>query len=193
MKGKNMSSFYTEDELQKIGFKSIGKNVLISKHASIYGSQNIVIGNNVRIDDFCILSGKIELGNNIHIAAGSFLFAGQAGIKMMDFSGLSSRCVIYAVSDDYSGLGMTMPVIPEHFRKVTEQSVILEKHALIGTGTTILPGANIAEGTAVGAMSLVTKPTQPWKIYFGVPAHPIKNRNKNILELEKQYLEECCN
>lgn len=190
---KKMGSFHTEKELKKIGFKSIGKNVLISRLASIYNPQNIIIGNNVRIDDFCILSGKIELGNNIHIAAGSFLFAGEAGIKMMDFSGLSSRCVIYAISDDYSGLGMTMPVIPEHFRKVTKQSVILEKHALIGTGTTILPGVNIAEGTAVGAMSLVTKPTQPWKIYFGIPARPIKDRNKNILELEKQYIKKCCN
>ena len=185
-----MGSFHTEEELKKIGFKSIGKNVLISRLTSIYNPQNIIIGNNVRIDDFCILSGKIELGNNIHISAGSFLFAGEAGIKMMDFSGLSSRCAIYAVSDDYSGQAMTMPIIPEHFRKVTEKSVTLGKHSLIGTGTTILPGANVAEGTAVGAMSLVIEPTQPWKIYVGIPARPIKDRNKNILELEKQYLTE---
>ena len=56
-----MSSFYDEQELQQIGFKSIGKNVLISRKTSIYGAQNITIGNNVRIDDFCVLSGNIKI------------------------------------------------------------------------------------------------------------------------------------
>ena len=63
------SSFYSQKELTSIGFKSIGTNVLISKKASFYSPEEISIGNNVRIDDFCILSGKITLGSNIHISA----------------------------------------------------------------------------------------------------------------------------
>ena len=54
-----MNSFYTENELKQIGFKRIGENVLISRKASIYQPELIEIGNNVRIDDFCILSGNI--------------------------------------------------------------------------------------------------------------------------------------
>jgi len=46
--------FLSKDELQKIGFKSIGDSVLISDKYSIYSSQNIEIRNNVRIDDFCV-------------------------------------------------------------------------------------------------------------------------------------------
>ena len=42
-------------QLEDIGFKSVGKNVLISDKASIYGAGNISIGNNVRIDDFVVL------------------------------------------------------------------------------------------------------------------------------------------
>lgn len=53
------TSFYTHDELAEIGFKSCGKNVLISRKASIYSPAKIEIGDNVRIDDFCILSGVI--------------------------------------------------------------------------------------------------------------------------------------
>lgn len=39
-----MNSFYSEEELKEIGFKSIGTNVLISKKCSVYGAQNISIG-----------------------------------------------------------------------------------------------------------------------------------------------------
>ena len=75
-----MNSFYSIDEIKKIGFKSIGNNVLISKKASFYNAETMVIGNNVRIDDFCILSGIIEIRDYVHIAAYSGLFAGSEKI-----------------------------------------------------------------------------------------------------------------
>ena len=48
--------FYSREQLEKIGFKSLGENVLISDKTSIYSPENISIGNNVRIDDFSVLS-----------------------------------------------------------------------------------------------------------------------------------------
>lgn len=80
------TSFYSEEELKEIGLKSYGKNVLISRNATIYGADKISIGDNVRIDDFCILSGNISLGSYIHIAAYCGLFGGDAGIIMEDFT-----------------------------------------------------------------------------------------------------------
>jgi len=56
-----------------------------------------------------------------------------------------------------------------------------------------MPGVNIGEGCSVGAMSLVNKSIEPWGIYFGVPARRIKERKKNILELERQFLAEISN
>ena len=43
----------------------------------------------------------------------------------------------------------------------------------------MLPGVTLAEGTIVGANSLVTKDTEPWTIYAGSPAKPIGKRDKN--------------
>lgn len=103
------NSFYEESELKQLGFKQIGKNVRISRKASFYGVSKISIGNNVRIDDFCILSGKIDIGNYIHIAAYSALYGGDDGIFLDDFVNISSRVCIYSVSDDYSGNSMTNP------------------------------------------------------------------------------------
>lgn len=184
------TSFYTPEELKELGFKSIGKNVLISRKASIYKPELIEIGDNVRIDDFCILSGKIKLGSFIHIAAGCYLFAGEAGIIMEDFSCLSSRVSVYAITDDYSGEFLTNPMVPEKYRNIISEPVIIKKHGLIGTGATILPGVTIGEGAAVGSMALVNKDIPEWTIAVGIPAKPVKERKRDLLELEKRLYEE---
>ena len=182
-----MSSFYTEEELKEIGFRKVGKNVLISKKASIYGTSRISIGDNTRIDDFVILSGNITIGNNVHIAVQASLFAGETGIVLEDFVGISSRTAVYAESDDYSGESMTNPTVPYEYRNIICGKVILKKHVLVGTGCTILPGVIIGEGTSVGSMSLVSKSLNEWGMYVGIPCKKIKDRSKKILTLEKEY------
>ena len=185
-----MTSFYSEKELLEIGFKKVGKNVKISRYANIYSPHNMEIGDNVRIDDFCILSGKIILGNNIHIAAFCALFGGEYGIVMQDFVGVSSRSAIYAASDDYSGAFLTNPTVPEEFCNVTGGPVVLEKHVIIGTGSSIMPDIVIGEGTAVGSMSLVNKSLEKWGIYIGIPCKKIKDRKKDLLDLEEKYVKQ---
>lgn len=183
-----MDSFYSEEELRNIGLKSFGKNVQVSKKCSIYNASKIEIGSNVRIDDFTIMSGCIKLGNYIHIAAYSALFAGNAGVIMKDFSTISSKVVIYGITDDYSGDFMTNPTVPRQFTHVIEKPVVLEKHVIIGSGSTVLPGVSIEEGVAVGAMSLVNKDLKKWGIYIGSPAKLLKDRNKKLLNIEGKFL-----
>lgn len=182
------SSFYSQNELARLGFKRIGSRVLISRKASFYTPNTIVIGSNVRIDDFCLLSGEITLGNNIHIAAYTTLYAGNHGIEIKDFSVLSSRCAVYAVSDDYSGNALISPMVPEEFTNVIGGKVVLEKHVVIGTGSTIMPSVVLQEGVAVGSMSLVKSSLDAWGIYAGIPCRKIKARSKKVLELEDKLL-----
>lgn len=181
-----MTSFYSEDELKQLGLKHIGKDVLISRKASIYGAGNIEIGNHVRIDDFCVLSGKIKLHNYIHIAASVLLFGGTSGIELDDYSGISSRTAVYADSDDYSGSAMTNPTVPDQYRNVCGGKVHLGKHVIIGTGSTILPDVTIGEGCSVGSMTLVASSLEPWGIYVGIPCRKIKERKKDLLKFEEK-------
>jgi len=184
--------FLSKDELQKIGFKSIGDNVLISDKCSIYSPKNIEIGNNVRIDDFCILSagsGGIVIGNNVHIACYVSLI-GAGRIILEDFSQVSSRTAILSSSDDFSGDYLVGPTIPSEFTNVRSSTVRLMKHSVIGTGCTILPGVTLKEGAAVGAMSLVKDDVEEFEIVVGVPAKKVKDRSRKILEIEKKYLHE---
>lgn len=181
------NSFYSREELAGLGLKSYGENVLISRKASFYAADKIELGSNVRIDDFCVLTGKISLGNYVHIAAGVMLFAGDAGICFESYTTISSRGAVYAMTDDYSGAHMTNPMIPRKYSGVTGEPVRICRHSIIGTGCTILPGVTLGEGTAVGAMTLISSSTEPWGIYLGVPAVRVKERSRELLEHFKEF------
>ncbi len=182
--------FYSKEELKNLGFSKLGDDVFISKKASIYGASQMVIGNHVRIDDFALLIGNIELHDYIHIGAYCGLHASKTGrIIFEDFSGISSNVNIYACSDNFDGEAMTArPGIPEICINNECELVRLEKYTQIGTGSTVLPTGSLGEGAAVGAMSLVNKFLGPWNVYAGIPCKFIKKRSKNILKLVEKYI-----
>ena len=174
-----------------MGFASMGRDVLISRHARLFNVSKISVGDHSRIDDFCVLSGGagISIGRYVHLGNASLLYGGT-GIEMEDFTCLSSRCAIYSVSDDPSGESMTNPTVPEKYRGgLIAKPVILRKHSAVGTGSTILPGVELEEGAGVCAHSLVTKSCKAWTIYFGSPAKPIKKRSRKCEELAQELLQ----
>jgi len=176
-----MTSFYTEEELVGLGLKKYGNNVLISRKCSIYSPDKISIGDNVRIDDFCILSGDIMLGSYIHIAAYCALY-GSFGIEMENYTGLSPRCTIFSASDDFSGDYLISPMVDDGKTNVTGGKVLVKRYSQIGACSVILPTVIINEGVSVGAMSLVSKNLKEWGIYVGIPVRKIKERSKGLLK-----------
>lgn len=180
--------YYNTEELQSMGFASVGKNVSIGKNCTIIGLENISIGNNVRIDGFTTITahgGSLTLGDYIHIGGYCFIAAG-AGITMKDFSGLSQGVKLYSKSDDYSGRSMTNPTVPSEFTNVKSGPIVLEEHVIIGSGSVVLPGVTIGKGSAVGALSLVTRYLPGGAIYAGQPAKPIADRSTHMLTLEQE-------
>lgn len=183
-----MSNFLTEQELTGLGIKSYGKNVLIGRHVVLYSPDKLVLGDNVRIDDFTIISGKVTMGSFIHVSQFCGIYGGDEGIVMEDFSGLSAKCSVYAVSDDYTGHSMTNPMVPEKYKPTAiSKSVHIGKHAIIGCNSVVLPGVDIPEGAAIGSLSLVTRSVEPWSINTGIPAKKRSDRSRDILELEKKF------
>lgn len=176
--------------IENMGFSFVGKNVLISDKASFHNCKNISLGNNCRVDDFCVISaGKngINIGNNVHIAVYTSLI-GAGEITLSDFSNLSSRVAIYSSSDDYSGETMTNPTVPSEYTGVIHKDVYLGKHVIVGSGSVILPGVRLEDGVAIGALSLVTKSCKEFGIYAGNPARFVKERKRDLLKLERALL-----
>jgi galactoside O-acetyltransferase len=165
-----------------IKFKSIGTNCQISPFARFYNPENIEIGNNVRIDDFCILSAGefgIKIGSHIHIACHTTLI-GKEQIILEDYSGVGGHCAIYSSSDDFSGNALVGPTIIKEFTNVKSAPVHFKKYAVIGSHTVVLPGVTLEEGCAVGCMSLVKSNLGSYQIHAGIPAKYIKDRETRM-------------
>lgn len=180
------------EQLQLVGFKHVGRDVRVSDKASFYGAARISIGDGSRIDDFCVLSageGGIEIGRWVHLAVSCSLI-GRGRIHLADFCNLSSRVSIYSSNDDYSGATMTNPCVPAAYTGVTHGPVTLERHVIVGAGSVVLPNVTLAQGAAVGALALVTRDCQAFTIYGGVPAAALKERRRDLLELERRFLAE---
>jgi acetyltransferase-like isoleucine patch superfamily enzyme len=173
-------------------FAHVGKDVMIWPLAKIAFPAVISIGDSVIIDDFVFLMGgkKTRIGSFVHIA--SFVsITGGGELIIEDFCGVSSGSRIFTGDDDYLGDSLTGPTVPPAYRASIRSFVHIKKHAVIGANTVILPGVTIGEGTAIGANSFVKKDCEPWTIYIGSPARPLRPRpRERILELEARLRRE---
>ena len=147
--------------------------IKIKNHASF--------GNHVAIDKGFYCTTKLEVGDYVHIAPYCTVIGGKNGKFIMeDFTGLSAGCRIVCCGDDYISGHLMNPTVPIKYRKVNNDKVILKRFSCLGTNCVVLPGVTIAEGSVIGANSLVTKSTEPWTVYVGSPARPIKKRSKEL-------------
>jgi dTDP-4-amino-4,6-dideoxy-D-glucose acyltransferase len=158
--GVVQSPFFNASELIGIGFSEVGNNTQISRKSSFYKITGR-IGDNVRIDDFCILKGHIEIGSYVHVAAFCSISGAYAKVKLSDFCTLSNRVSIFTGSDDYSANTLNNSQVPEAFTSVRKGAVTVGQAALIGAHSVVLPGTTIGDGGSVGAMAVVTRSVPP--------------------------------
>ncbi|WP_296126579.1 acyltransferase [Pseudomonas sp. Ga0074129] len=183
-------AYLSREALEQMGFKSLGLNVHISDKASIYNADQIEIGDNSRIDDFCVVSGKVRIGKFNHITPMCLIAGGEPGVYFEDFCTLAYGAKVFSQSDDYSGETMTNSLVGKKYKKERFESIYIGKHVIVGAGSIVFPGVNLAVGCSVGAMSLVIRSTDPWGIYVGSPARRVNERKKDLLELEPKFLED---
>jgi len=185
---------YTNEELSEAQI-TFGKNVFITNDTIFHNPQNVIIGNNVRIDAQCILiageNKKIIIGNYVHLGCGCYLFGSYGNIIFNDFSGLSPRCSIYTATDDFTRGHLTNPTISDEFRKVKKGDVIFEKHTGCGAGCVVMPNVTFSYGAGAGALSFVHKNVSAGDIIFGIPAKKILNRNlEKLKQLEEKFIKQ---
>ena len=77
-------------------------------------------------------------------------------------------------------------MVEEQYIHDIGKKVVIGEHVIVGTGSVLLPGALLHQGVAVGAMSLVKQELQPFKIYAGIPARYIKEREQGMVEKEQE-------
>ena len=159
----NNNIFFNHSDL-----KSLGQNSIIGKTVRIRNPELVSIGNNVIIDDFTYISGKISIGDYVHIGASCSLQASKSEIVMGDFSALASGVRVFAASADYINCSFNTATVPEssQFGGIIKK-IILGDFVWIGANSVILPGVNLPAGFVSGALTKLIEKNiyKPWSIY----------------------------
>lgn len=185
------AAFLSVEELAALEFAFLGEGVRIHSTCVLVNTHRMSIGDGVRIDPFSLLSAgdSIHIGNHVHVAT-QCIVMGSAAIHMGDFAGLSHGARVLSASDDFKGGCLIGPTVPEIYRNVDARPVRLERHAVVGAGTIVLPGSVLEEGATVGALSLVTKRLLAWTVNFGTPARQCGVRDRDgVLDAERRFAE----
>jgi acetyltransferase-like isoleucine patch superfamily enzyme len=178
--------YFTSDQLRAFGFARVGEGCMVARNCTIIGLPNITLGDHVRIDGFTSIiapEGRMRIGSHVHIATACMLGA-RGGIEIGDFASLSQGVRIFTAIDDFSGRRLSNATVPAGLTGVQSAPVRIGRHVPIGSGSLVLPGVEIGEGAAVGAMSLVTQSLPAWTISSGNPASPTGERSRDLLALE---------
>jgi acetyltransferase-like isoleucine patch superfamily enzyme len=171
----------------KYKFKKIGEDVFIDETAIIKNPDICEIGSHVAIDIGVVVSTEMILGDYIHISPYVVVIGSKKSKLILgDFCFIASGTKIVCGGEYYTGEGLVGPTIPAEYRVIDYNTVTFENFSGCGVNCSILPGVKLAEGSILGANSLLTKDTEPWTIYIGSPAKPYKIREKNkIIEYAK--------
>ncbi len=169
--------------------KQCGTDVFISARAEIRRPQLVTVGNHVAIDSGVYITTQAEIKDYIHLSPYITVIGGaKSKIIVDDFVTIAAGSRIIAGSDKFLGDGFTSVTAPDEYRDtVTFSTIWFQRFAGVGTNAVIMPGVTIGEGSVIGACSLVTKDTEPWTIYVGTPARPVKMRpREKMIEYAKK-------
>ncbi len=157
--GEKLRYFYYKGKL-----KAVGKNLRIGVGVNIIGCENIIIGSNVWIDDYCILiagmpdnwgsrevtsfknknfkgcDGDLIIGSQIHIAPFCVLNAFGGGISIGDFSALSSAVKVYSTTN--------------HYRSMKHKNLVTYSHPMISDSDKIV--SIVTRPVCIGINSFIT-------------------------------------
>ena len=162
----------------------IGEDVYINEITSITRPDLVKIGNHVAIDFGFVCTTGLVLGDYIHISPHVSVIGGKkTSLILEDFCFILTGSRMICGSDLFQGDGLIGPIIPEKYQdKQILEPINLKRFSGVCANSVVLSGVTMSEGSVLGANSFLKESTEPWTIYGGSPAKPIKKRKK-----EKMY------
>lgn len=161
-----------------------GAGARIYRGCRIVGGDRVRIGACSQIDEgvFLFAGEGLEIGRNVHVAFGASVSGGGTCV-IGDFAGLGAGVRIITGSEDIGGEGLTNPTVPASMRKVNRGRVEIGPHAVVFTGSIVLPDVTIGEGAVVAAGSVVHRDLKPWGIYAGNPLVQVGVRRDDLIRV----------
>jgi len=140
----------------KFTLASSGSKLIVSIRCRFQSPRNIHIGNECQINTGCILAandskdGSIQIGDNVLIGPYVMIHSGNHNYK-------DANITIDKQGHSFGG-------------------IVIQDDVWIGAKSIVLSGVIVAKGSVIAAGSIVTKDTEEYGVYAGVPARKIKSR-----------------
>lgn len=166
-----------------------GQDVRIHDWVQISRPELCTIGNHVAIDMGFVCTSHLTIGDYVHISPHVSVIGGaQGSLTVGNFCFISTGARIICGSELFLGDGLIGPLIPEPYKdRIDHRPILLESFSGVCANAVVMPGVTMREGSILGANSFLKTSTEPWTIYAGNPAKPIKIRRPDIM---KQYARE---
>jgi acetyltransferase-like isoleucine patch superfamily enzyme len=176
-----------------------GRNVVFGANLVLRHPKKIMIGDNVVIDDNCLLDAKgnsnagILIGSGVFLGRNTILHCKNGDILIGDDVNVGFNCDI--ASSNRVEIGRKVLIAAYSYivggghdfsrsdasvmdQKRTAQGISIGAEAWIGAGVIVQDGCSIGEGTIVGAGAVVNGDLPAKVIAVGLPARVLKNREE---------------
>ena len=161
----------------------VGIDVVIDADHKITRPHLSEIGNHVAIDKGFYCTTGLKIGDYVHVSPYVVVIGGQhTKLEIHDFCFVSVGARLICGSELFQGQGLIGPLIPNQYKDQQKlQPIILQRFSGVCANSVVMPGVVLAEGSILGANSFLKTSTEPWTIYAGNPARPIKSRRSDIM------------
>jgi acetyltransferase-like isoleucine patch superfamily enzyme len=187
--------------LRKIFYKSlfaeIGQGVVFGQNVVLRHPHKMKIGDNVVIDDYCVLDAKgcqgidFIIGNHVILSRGCILSAKDGKLSVGDNTNFGANCLVYAVKEVKIGKDTLLAAqcyvggsmyhiertdIPPIQQGSYANGVSIGDGCWLGAGVKVMDGVAIGDGVVLGTGAVVNKNIESFTVAVGVPAKVIKKR-----------------
>lgn len=175
----------------------VGKGVIFGTNVVLRHPHKITLGQNVVIDDNCVLDAKgadnagIVIGNRVFIGRNSIIYCKDGDIFIGDNSTLAFNCEIFSANVVRLGENVLMAAytylnggthasdrtdIPVLRQERSGKGIIVEDNVWLGGNVKVVDGITIGRDAIVAVGSVVDKDIPPFSIAAGVPARVTRMR-----------------
>jgi galactoside O-acetyltransferase len=160
-----------------------GHDVLINSNTCFTRPELCELGNHIGIDWGFYCTTKLKIGDYVHVSPHVAVIGGRStGLVVEDFCFISVGAKMVCGSEMFQGEGLIGPLIPDEYKDdQLLEPIILRRFSGVCANSVVLPGVEMAEGSILGANSMLKENTEPWTIYAGSPARPIKTRRSDLM------------
>jgi acetyltransferase-like isoleucine patch superfamily enzyme len=176
---------------------SCGRNVVFGQNVVLRHPHKIHVGNDVVVDDNCLLDAKgdsnrgIRIGNRVFIGRNTIFSCKNGDIEIADGANLGFNCEIFSASRVTIGKRVLMaaysyviggdhdfsdPALPVLDQARTSAGVTIGDGVWMGAGAKILDGVTVGEHAVIGAAAVVRDDVPSRAIAVGIPARVVSTR-----------------